>query len=325
MQAIRQDEIENYWRVPGTPGHEERERFAGEVFPLARPYIGNTTLWQVVKRMPKGALLHAHLTAMLPYEKIVETIIDTKGMVISASQPLVSDEAKRNASIAFAHNNHTLPANQSSIDDASYVPNTQIPVKQAVEDFAGGKEGFLDFIKNKTSILPEDSIRHELGVDEVWRRFQAFFGPAGTLIEYEPVVRTFFRKLFENLAGDGINWVEIRAKDKDLIPKGDEDPDPNPDKWWHVLIDEMDKFKATEKGKNFWGTRFIWSDSRSKDRARITNGMPHPSIETQILQTNYADLSWDRYEKGSREEKDLPKAHQRLRLSRPGRPRSYSC
>lgn len=247
---------------------------------MARPLIGNTTLWKVVKRMPKGALLHAHLSAMLPYEKIVETIIDTEGMVISASQPLDSDEAKRNASITFAHNNGTLPADQPSIDKSDYVPNSQIPVKQAADDFAGGEKGFLDFIRGKTSILPEDSVRHELGVDEVWRRFQAFFGPPGSMIQYEPVVRTFFRKLFESLAGDGINYVEIRSKDKSLVLNGDEDTDPNPDAWWHLLVEEMDKFKASKKGKNFWGTRFIWSDSRSKDRAQITKGMPNPPIAT---------------------------------------------
>ena len=273
VQAIRQDEIENYWRVPAPPGDENEERFAGEAFPLARPYIGNTTLWKVVKRMPKGALLHAHLSAMLPYGKIVETIIDTEGMVISASQPLVSDEAKQNASITFAHNNGTLPADQPSIDDAAYVPNSQIPIKQAVEEFDGGTEGFLDFIKSKTSIEPEDSVRHELGVDEVWRRFQAFFGPPGSMIQYEPVVRTFYRKLFASLADDGITWVEIRAKDKSLVLDGDEETDPNPDSWWHLLIEELERFQASEKGKNFRGTRFIWSDSRGKDRAQITKGM----------------------------------------------------
>jgi hypothetical protein len=89
--------------VAGTPDGTTEERFAGEVFPLARPYISNTTLWKVIKRMPKGALLHAHLSAMLPFEKIVEIITNTEGMVISASQPLDTDDAKQNATITFAH------------------------------------------------------------------------------------------------------------------------------------------------------------------------------------------------------------------------------
>lgn len=245
------------------------------MFPRAKPLISNTTLWKVVKRMPKGALLHAHLSAMLPYEKIVETIIHTEGMVISASQPLVNDEAKQNATISFAHVNSSVPTDQPSIHEPNYVPNTQIPIKQAADSFPGGQEGFLDFIRTKTTILPGESTRHELGVDEIWRRFQACFGPAGTMIQYEPVVRTFYQKLFTSLVDDGINWVEIRAGGSSgkLVHDGDEDVDPDLDAWWRVLVDEVNKFKATEKGKSFWGTRVIWSDARIKNRAAITRSM----------------------------------------------------
>ncbi|KOS46175.1 hypothetical protein ACN38_g2844 [Penicillium nordicum] len=275
VQAIRQDEIDHYWRVAGTPDGTTEERFAGEVFPLARPYISNTTLWKVIKRMPKGALLHAHLSAMLPFEKIVEIIIHTEGMVISASQPLDTEDAKQNATITFGHNNGTLTSNQSRIDAADYVPNTEIPVKTAAVSFEDGEAGFLEFIRSKTTIAPEDSIRHELGVDEVWRKFQACFGPADTMVQYEPVVRKFYQKLFEDLASDGINWVEIRSGGSSgkLVHNGDEDIDPDLDAWWHVLVEEIKKFQATEQGKRFLGVRVIWSDARIKNRAAITRSM----------------------------------------------------
>lgn len=275
VRRIRQDEIDHYWRHAGTPEHPYDERFAGEVFPLARPYISNTTLWKVVKRMPKGALLHAHLSAMLPYEKLVETVINTEGMVISASQPVDTDEAKRNATITFAHVNSSVPTDGPSIDNLAYEPNTQVPVKHAADTFKDGEMGFLEFIKTKTTILPKESIRHELGVDEIWRRFQACFDPAGTLLNYEPVVRKFYQQLFEGLAEDNINWVEIRAGGSSgkLIHDNQEDPDPDLDIWWHVLVDEITKFKKTEKGKNFWGARVIWSDARIKSPDSITKSM----------------------------------------------------
>ncbi|CAI7587475.1 unnamed protein product [Penicillium bialowiezense] len=277
VQAIRQDEIENYWRVAGTGDGdgEVKERFAGEVFPYARPLISNTTLWEVIRRMPKGALLHAHLSAMLPFDKIVRTIINTEGMVVSASQPLDTLEAKQNATLSFAHNNDTLPSDESRIDSADYTPNTQIPVKVASANFEDGEEGFIEFIKNKTTIPPEVSVRHELGVDAIWRRFQAAFGPTDTMIQYEPVVRKFYQQLFTDLVNDGINWVEIRSGGSSgkLVHDGDEDVDPSLDAWWHVLVEEIDNFKATEAGKGFLGARVIWSDGRSKNRASITKSM----------------------------------------------------
>lgn len=222
--------------------------------------------------MPKGALLHAHLSAMLPFDKIVRTIINTEGMVVSASQPLDTLEAKQNATLSFAHNNDTLPSDESRIDSADYTPNTQIPVKVASANFEDGEEGFIEFIKNKTTIPPEVSVRHELGVDAIWRRFQAAFGPTDTMIQYEPVVRKFYQQLFTDLVNDGINWVEIRSGGSSgkLVHDGDEDVDPSLDAWWHVLVEEIDNFKATEAGKGFLGARVIWSDGRSKNRASIT-------------------------------------------------------
>ncbi|KAJ5548382.1 hypothetical protein N7513_005616 [Penicillium frequentans] len=276
VRQIRQYETDYYWRVAGTPDDEYKERFAGEVFPLARPYIANTTLWKIVKRMPKGALLHAHLSAMLPYEKLVEIIIHTEGMMIASSQPVDTNDAKMNATITFSHSNITTSEPQSpDIDSPDYVPDTKIPVTAAAANFQGGEEGFLEFIKLKTTVPPEESIRHELGVDEIWRRFQACFGPTGSMLEYEPVVRKFYQTLFSDLANDGINWVEIRSGGSSgkLVHDGQEDVDPNLDVWWTVLVEEIDKFKATEEGKNFWGVRIIWSDSRGKNRASLTKSM----------------------------------------------------
>lgn len=270
--------------------------------------------------MPKGALLHAHLSAMLPFEKIVEIIIQTEGMVISASQPLDTEEAQQNATITFGHNNGTLASNQSRIDTADYVPNTEIPVKTAATNFNGGEAGFLDFIRSKTTIEPEDSIRHELGVDEVWRKFQACFGPADTMIQYEPVVRKFYQTLFEDLASDGINWVEIRSGGSSgkLVHEGDEDIDPDLDTWWHLLVDEIKKFQATEKGKKFLGARVIWSDARIKNRAAITRSMKSNALHKSKI----ADLN--RHETRSPEEAKLPRAIQWLRPGCPRRSRSSS-
>ncbi|KAF5859973.1 cat eye syndrome chromosome region, candidate 1 [Aspergillus alliaceus] len=276
VAAIRQEEIDNYWRVPGTPDKNDTdERFAGEVFPKARPLINGTKLWNVVKRMPKGALLHAHLSAMLPYGTILETLLHTEGMVIAASQDVSTEENRRNASIWFAHVNHTIAGNEPSIHSTDYVPNTQVPVAVAANSFPGGQQGFIDFVKTKVTLSPEQSIRHELGVDEVWRTFQAAFGPAGSMISYEPIVRTFYQKLFSRLAADHINWVEIRAGGSSgaLVHEGQENVDPDLDIWWNVLLEELHKFQKTPEGADFWGARVIWSDSRGKNRTLLTKSM----------------------------------------------------
>ncbi|KAE8151583.1 hypothetical protein BDV25DRAFT_152473 [Aspergillus avenaceus] len=276
VKALRQEEIDDFWRVPGTLANNDTdERFAGEMFPRARPLINETKLWDVVRHMPKGALLHAHLSAMLPYGILIDTVLDTEGMVVSADQDVSTELKRENASIWFSHVNHTVATDAPSIHSADYVPNTEIPVTVAAATFPGGRDGFVDFVKSKITVQPEDSIRHELGVDEIWRKFQTAFGPAGSMMSYEPIVRKFYQQLFSRLAADGINWVEIRAggSSGNLVHEGDEDADPDLDVWWDVLLEELQAFQDSEAGADFWGARVIWSDSRGKDTASLTKSM----------------------------------------------------
>ncbi|RCI08393.1 hypothetical protein L249_8866 [Ophiocordyceps polyrhachis-furcata BCC 54312] len=270
VRKIRQYEIQHFWAANDT-----RESFAGLMFPLARPYITKTRLWAIVRRMPKGALLHAHLTAMLPYRVLLEAVLHTPGMVVSASRSLDTDEARDGASIAFSHINTTTAAGNVAITSTDYVPGTPVFVQAAASSFPGGEQAFVRYAMSKLVISPEQATHHELGVDHIWRRFETLFGTAATLLSYEPIVRTFYRQLFARLVDDGVNWVEIRAGGvrKKLIRSGEQDADPDLDVWWEVMQDEIRRFKGTEKGKRFWGARVIWSDHRGRDRALLRQSM----------------------------------------------------
>ncbi|KAI9930411.1 hypothetical protein ASPWEDRAFT_26940 [Aspergillus wentii DTO 134E9] len=272
-RAIRQEEIEEYWRKPAAVGDEENERFAGEMFPKARPLMLSTKLWKIVRRMPKGALLHSHLYSMLPFRALLDAAFDTPGMAVSASQAVSTADSQKNASISFVHINHTVSSGEPSISSDGYVSNTLVPLNVAAAEFPGGRENFTDFLMTKLALTPQESIRHELGVDEVWRVFENFFGPAIDLLSYEPLVRTFYKKLFARLVEDHINWVEIRTGAGYLVHEGQEAQDNNPDYWWDVLVDELNQFKNSENGTNFWGARVIWADTRSFNRSSITQSM----------------------------------------------------
>ncbi|KAF4580353.1 adenosine deaminase family protein [Ophiocordyceps camponoti-floridani] len=145
-------------------------------------------------------------------------------MAVSASQSLNSEEARRNASIAFS----------TSTTFASGTPITA--------------DEYVAILHVQAGHLPEQATRHDLGVDEIWRRFESLFGTAGTLLTYEPIVRTFYRQLFSRLVDDGVSWVEIRAGGRrETRPRGEQDADPDLDAWWELMQDEMERFKASER------------------------------------------------------------------------------
>ncbi|KAH7161816.1 hypothetical protein EDB81DRAFT_840058 [Dactylonectria macrodidyma] len=176
------------------------DRFAGQIFPSARPCISETQFWKIVKRYPKGALLHTHLMAMLPFEALLETVVHTEGMSIYASQNVATEGGRWNASITFSHHNTTI------------------------------LEG--------------------LSIDS-------------------------FFYMFASLVDDGISWMEIRIGYASgmLVHQGDESPNPDLEFWWQVMKEEITRFQATEKGKDFLGARVIWSDYRGNGQASLIESM----------------------------------------------------
>lgn len=276
MEAIRQDEIDHIWRKPAPVGQEDDEQFAGEMFPKARPTILTTELWKIVSHMPKGALLHAHLSAMQPADVMLQALYDTEGMVISSSQALTTELARKNASLIIKHVNTTTEGDTLSLQSEQYSSGTEIPVKQAADSFPGGKDGFFAYLKSRVVLDAKESVRHDLGVDAIWRTFEALFGVSGSLISYEPLLRTYYRNLLPGLVDDNIFWVEIRhGWSPTLVPEGEEDRSLDLDFFWRVTTEEIERFQATEKGQDFWGLRFIWSDLRSFSSDLILNNMVH--------------------------------------------------
>jgi adenosine deaminase CECR1 len=271
---IRQYEIDNVWRQPAPLGEEDSEMFAGMMFPKARATILETDLWKVVSRMPKGSLLHAHLSAMQPADVMLQAVYDTEGMVISMSEALTNDIARDSAAITMRHVNTTTEAASAFFHEEEYVADTEIPFKQAAEAHPGGKDAFFAYLKYRLVLSPEESIRHDLGVDAIWRTFEALFGVSGNFLGYEPLLRTYYRNLLSGLVDDNISWVEIRhGWSPGLVPEGQEEDSPDLDFFWRVTTEEIARFQATEKGKDFWGVRFIWADLRGLNRTLIANNM----------------------------------------------------
>ncbi|KAI0160754.1 hypothetical protein GGR57DRAFT_499435 [Xylariaceae sp. FL1272] len=289
--AIRQYEIDNFWRKPADIGLEDNERYAGEMFADAKPLIPTTKLWAIVSRMPKGSLLHVHSSAILQFETIFSILLDTPGIVITASQDVSTELSAENATLAFSHVSDFAAdpkVANVSIGSPYYVPGTKVPVIYAADSFSGGRTAFIDFLMAKVAVTREEVLRHDLGVDEIWRKFQSCFDPLGSAMTYEPVIRKTYQSVFDAWVDDGIMWVELRSggSSAKLVPDGKDTPDPDLDFWIRVLLDELRKFQATEKGKAFWGIRIIWADWRGADRERLMSNM-EKAIERK---RNFPDL-----------------------------------
>ena len=58
------------------------------MFGLAKERMEKTKLWQIIRKMPKGALLHAHMDAMVDFDYLFDVLLSTPGMHISCVNSL---------------------------------------------------------------------------------------------------------------------------------------------------------------------------------------------------------------------------------------------
>ena len=286
VSQIRFEEQQTLW----TKDYEEAlatetgDVFPGMMFNLARERIYKSKLWKIVKRMPKGALLHCHLEAMVDLGWLIDQVFSVKGMHVQADAPLSTVEARDTAPVTFQWLSSQADV-VTSIWDDSYPGSRLVPVEQAADSFPnGGRDGFTAWLRSRMTITPEESLKHHHGPNHVWRKFTSCFGVLGSLLHYEPIWRGFLRRMLKNLVDDGVQYVDMRAAF--VLPyyqTGSETADVDNLNIIAALDEEIEDFKSTEAGKGFWGARLIWTTIRSFNTRQIIESRSSNILFSDII------------------------------------------
>lgn len=221
MERIREEEGRTLW----TPEYEDKlavredcTMHNGMMFTLAKGLMERTKLWRIVRRMPKGSILHAHLDAIVDLDYVFDTLLSEPGMHICAVDArLGTSEARTDAVVNFRFFARDRNPSMSIWDDASYQPGEFVPLAKAADTFPdGGRAGWIRWMKSKTTISETDAVEQHHGVDHIWRKFSKCFVIMGTVIHYEPIFRKFLRRMMKQYYEDGVYWGEIRS----VVPSG---------------------------------------------------------------------------------------------------------
>lgn len=128
--------------------------------------------------------------------------LNTPGIHIYSDVPLTTPKALEKANIQFTYS-ATTPKVAGGLYSPQYEPGSLIPVTEVANSFppnsfltahSGNKtsrEGFLEWIINRTTITPEESLRHHEGINMIWAKFQSIFLVIQGVIYYEPIYRQF--------------------------------------------------------------------------------------------------------------------------------------
>lgn len=184
----------------------------GMMFTLAKDLMEKTKLWRIVRQLPKGSILHAHLDAIVDLDFVFATLLDEPGMHINAPEThLATKPLRDDAVVSFRFFRTPRNTTMSIWDAKSYVPGEYVPLGRAADTFPdGGREGWIRWLKSKTTISETDSIQQHHGVDHIWQQFSKCFLIMGTVLHYEPIFRKFLQRLMSTYYEDGVYWGELR-------------------------------------------------------------------------------------------------------------------
>lgn len=285
---MRDDERRRIWTAgleekiaseAGATGGTGTTVYPGQMFTHAKELMETTTLWHIVRRLPKGALLHAHNDAMVEFDYIFGELLATPGMHIRAPDgPLATAEQLAGRVVRFRYVRQArplVPGQNPAPWDATYAADTPVLLTDAADAFPdGGRAGFVAWLKARCTLSPADAVGQHHGVDHVWRRFQACFDTLGSAIHYEPVWRAFLRRLMRQLLEDGLRWAEVRYMWRtDYCREGCEEPETDYLHVFAVAEEEIARFRAENAA--FWGLRFIWTAYRPLATQPIAESMDH--------------------------------------------------
>lgn len=287
ISAIRFEEQQTIW----SPEAEDQlartsdvEVYPGMMFTLAKERMEQSKLWRIIKKMPKGALLHCHLSAMADLDWLIDQLFITAGMCVKAPGSLHTEDARLLGQFSFHFAKESSHSKESSLWSESYQADELVPVAVAADNFpAGGKEGFVKWVKSRVTITPEEAVKHHMGPNAIWTKFISCFGLLDSIQHYEPIYRGFIRLMLRQLYEDGVKWVDIRTTFVTPFYKtGSEVGDHDFENMLAALEEEIAAFKSSEEGKGFWGARVIWTGIRASDPRRIVEDMKN-CIEMKVL------------------------------------------
>ena len=295
MSRLRKKELKTIWTsefeesLTVGEANEDVTVYPGMMFTLARPRMETTKLWKIVERMPKGALLHAHLDAMIDVDWLIGQVMAEEGICVLAPGALKAespDDSVNGRAGTFQcryyppkEREGMKEADAESIWMGSYVPFTPFPIKEVAKAFPKeGEVGFRKWLWNRCVVTPEESLWHHHGLDAIWRKFQSTFPNIGWMLFYEPIFRRALQRLFAQLAEDGITYVDFRCAFMFEFRRTGQSAQREGEGFlgfFEVLGEEVERFKETELGKRtkFEGARMIWTVVRRLDNRKIVDLM----------------------------------------------------
>lgn len=241
----------------------------------AKDVIDSARLFEIAKRAPKGALLHAHFDAMLPPSSLLELARDRENMCISttlsASDPAFMADAEATFQVQRVRD---LPQAQAvSCFDPTYIPGTFTTYARFCTEFPGGRNAVEGWIAKRIILSEEDVYHPRQTVDGMWTRFNRVFRHLRGLLCYETAYIEHFRRVLRDLVAENISYAEIRVflgQSLKVVTDDGEEILAREELLQRLVAAMADEVAASQHaGKTFHGVKIIYTVRRDIEEPEL--------------------------------------------------------
>ncbi|XP_055891996.1 adenosine deaminase AGSA-like [Biomphalaria glabrata] len=156
----------------------------------SKPWIDNSTIFQVIKRMPKGGVLHLHDSAMTSLDWIVKHLTYAPNLYTRVT-------------------NDTYPRRRYQKND-THPGNDWRLVSELRSSFSDPNDFDKQLVK-EMSIWVEDPFVAYPSINDVWKKFNTYFTSVNDLLNNLTLWRSYIEEAFREFYNDGVQYMEIKT------------------------------------------------------------------------------------------------------------------
>lgn len=155
----------------------------------------NSKLFQILRKMPKGGILHTHDTAMVSAEYLVNiTYMDNLWQLTDKNKTEIKQ-------FRFSLSQPTTNTVNETWQLVKNVRNSSTPQKYD----ALVRSSFTFFDKNVNPLIQFND------VNEIWARFWTMIQLVNSLVAYAPVWKAYYKQAMKEMLEDGVQYFESRG------------------------------------------------------------------------------------------------------------------
>ncbi|XP_068623735.1 adenosine deaminase 2-like [Battus philenor] len=151
--------------------------------------IAKSKVYQIIRKMPKGAVLHIHSSLMLSADQMLD--------------------------LTYEDHLYICFADELQIQFSSETPQKPCPVNwillSELRNSSDNVTALDESLKKHFTLLTNYDCKMVNDINQVWNNFEKVISTISQLIKYRPVREKFFYKALKEFYNDNIQYIEIRS------------------------------------------------------------------------------------------------------------------